>query len=379
VLISTGEPSGDAVGAALLREMRALGFDGKAYAVGSVRLRDAGAEIIANSSTWGALGVYQAVKKAPRLIAGGLGVFRWIKREKPDLVIAIDFGFMNVRACKVAKKCDLKTFYFLPPGSWRRDRAGDDLPAIADRIATQFPWSEKMLRDKGANVQWVGHPVKQMVGDVSSGVRPLLAILPGSRRHEIELNLPVMARATQLLERELSGLTITIACAPTADGRWVQTLWSRHCSLPATVTQDGAINALKYAKAAIVCSGTATLEAAICKTPMVVVYVLDKLMVAEAKLVRLKFDFIAQPSILLNRLVAPELFYVNATPERVAQELKPLLTESDARRKQLADFDEIETLLGPGDAITRAARIALEILQPLRDSAVKSSDPETCR
>jgi lipid-A-disaccharide synthase len=362
VLISTGEASGDAVGARLLEEMRACGFDGRAYAVGSVLLRQAGAEIIADSSTWGALGVYQAVKKAPRLISGGLGVFRWIRKEKPDLLIAIDFGFMNVRACKVAKKVGSKTLYFLPPGSWRRDRAGDDLPKIADRIATQFQWSADLLAKKGANVEWVGHPVKQMVGDVLSGERNCLAILPGSRRHEIELNLPVMARAVQILESELRGLEVRIACAPTADSRWVSSVWNRHCSIPATVTTDGALAALKRAKATIVCSGTATLEAAICKTPMIVVYVLDKLMVVEAKLVRLKFDYIAQPSILLDRLVAPELFYVNATPEKIADALRPLLSDTEIRRKQIADFEEIESLLGPNDAITRAAKMACEML-----------------
>jgi lipid-A-disaccharide synthase len=87
------------------------------------------------------------------------------------------------------------------------------------------------------------------------------------------------------------------------------------------------------------------------------------MMVAEAKLMKVKFDFIAQPSILLNRLVAPELFYVNATPERIADELRPLLKDTDERRQQLADFDEIQELLGPDDAITRAARIACDMLK----------------
>lgn len=366
VLISTGEASGDAVGGRLLQEMRTLGFTGEAFAVGSTRLRAAGAEIIADSSTWGALGVYQAVKKAPRLIAGGMGVFRWVKANKPDLVIAIDFGFLNVRVCKLAKRLGLKTLYFLPPGSWRRDRAGEDLPEICDAIATQFPWSEKMLREMGANVEWVGHPVTQMVGDVAASAdRSLLAVLPGSRRHEIELNLPVMAQAIQLLNdaSTLSDFEVRIACAPTTDSRWVKGLWARHCSVDAEVTQDGALAALREAKAAIVCSGTATLEAAICNTPMVVVYVLDKLMVAEAKLIRVKFDFIAQPSILLNRLVAPELYYVNATADRIVEELTPLLADgSQNRERQLSDFKEIKELLGPRDAITRAAKMAMGLL-----------------
>jgi lipid-A-disaccharide synthase len=362
VLISTGEASGDAVGARLLEEMRKIGFSGDAFAVGSVKLETAGAQLIADSSTWGALGVYQALKKAPRLIRGGLGVFSWIRKERPDLVIAIDFGFMNIRACKVAKKAGLKTFYFLPPGSWRRNRVGDDLPLIADKIATQFPWSEKLLNEKGADAEWVGHPVKQLVGEVETADRGVLAILPGSRRHEIELNLPVMARAVSLLKGRLGSLGVTIGCPSTANPEWVESLWSRHCSLTADIDVQGGISVLKKARAAIVCSGTATLEAAICKTPMVVVYVLDRLMVAEAKLVRLKFDFIAQPSILLDRLVAPELFYVNATPERIAEEMLPLLSNTEERRRQLADFEEIAGLLGPSDAITRAAKIACGLL-----------------
>ncbi|MDQ2986087.1 MAG: hypothetical protein M3R13_05130 [Armatimonadota bacterium] len=363
ILISTGEASGDAVGAKLLEEMRMLGFSGKAYAVGSTRLREAGAEIIADSSTWGALGVYQAVKKAPRLLAGGFGVKKWVKANMPDMVVAIDFGFMNVRLCRHAKKLGIKTFYFLPPGSWRRDRAGGDLPNICDRIATQFTWSERLLREKGANVEWVGHPVRQMVGKVPlMQDRTLLAVLPGSRRHEIELNLPVMARAVGLLGH-LGGLRVRIACAPNTDALWVSGLWSRNCAVPAEISRDGAVNALREARAAIVCSGTATLEAAVCKTPMVVVYVLDRLMVAEAKLIRLKFDYIAQPSILLNRLVAPELFYVNATPERIAEEIRPLLIQgSTAQKQQLGDFEEIDALLGPDDAITRAAKIAIDLL-----------------
>jgi len=368
ILISTGEASGDAVGGRLLQEMRSLGFNGDAFAVGSTRLREAGAELIADSSTWGALGVYQAVKKAPRLISGGLGVLKWVRANRPDLVIAIDFGFLNVRVCKRAKRLGLRTFYFLPPGSWRRDRAGEDLPKICDAIATQFPWSEKLLTEMGANVAWVGHPVKQMVGEVSvTSKRHLLAILPGSRRHEIELNLPVMAKAAQLLHSSggLEGLRVQIACAPTTDSSWVSGLWARHCAeVEAQVTLAGALSALREARAAVVCSGTATLESAICGTPMVVVYVLDRLMVAEAKLVRLKFDFIAQPSILLNRLVAPELYYVNATPERIAEELSPLLAEgSPKRERQLKDFEEVKQLLGPADAITRAAKMAMSLLK----------------
>ncbi|MBA3726107.1 MAG: hypothetical protein H0W86_06555 [Armatimonadetes bacterium] len=360
VLISAGEASGDAVGAELVKEMRRQGFNGEVFAVGARKLEQAGAQLIADSSTWGALGVYQALKMAPKLLIGARGVSKWLESKVPDLVIAIDFGYMNVRLCRKAKKLASKVLYFMPPGSWRKDRQGSDLAHVADKIATPFSWSADLLRKAGANVEWVGHPAVQMAGEACDGERDVLAILPGSRKHEIELNLPVFARAVALLG-EMAAKPVIVA-APNADSGMLGRLWNKHCPTKAEVSRAGPYETLKRSRAAIICTGTATLEAAVCRTPMVAAYVLDPLMILEAKLIRLKVDFIALPNILLEKHAVPELYHPNASPETIAIETSKLLRDSAERQAQLDDFEEIVKILGPNDAITRTAKMALELI-----------------
>lgn len=344
----------------LLREMRSLGFQGEAYAVGAVHLRGARAHILADSSRWGALGIYQSLRVAPRVYGQYRRVLRWMKEHKPNLVIGVDFGYFNVRLLEQAKKIGAKTLYFMPPGSWRKDRQGRDLPAISDRIATPFLWSAEILKSMGANVEWVGHPVLQIAGEPSRASRTGVAVLPGSRRHEVEHNLPAIARALERVGE--AAFPIWLALAPTADPAVVHSIWNRVTDLPVELQAGPAVETLKRCRAAIVCSGTATLESAVVKTPMVIVYRGDRIMELEYRIRRPRFDHIGLPSILLERRVCPELIQREATPERIATELMSLLEDGEVREMQLKAFEELRSLLGPATAITRTAEIALELL-----------------
>jgi len=369
VLLSTGEASGDATASRLLREMRALGFEGEAYAVGAVHLKAAQAHILADSSRWGALGIYQSLRVAPKVFAEYRNVLRWMKEREPNLVIGVDFGYFNVRLLKQAKRLGAKTLYFMPPGSWRKDRQGRDLPAITDRIATPFIWSAEILKKMGADVEWVGHPVLQMAGEPSRSPREGVAVLPGSRRHEVEHNLPAIAQALERVGE--AAHPIRLALAPTVNPSVVHSIWNKAVELPVELQTGPAIETLKRCRAAIVCSGTATLESAIVRTPMVIVYRGDRIMELEYRIRKPRFDHIGLPSILLERRVCPELIQRDATPERIAEELLPLLAESEAREEQLKAFEELRSLLGPADALTRTAQIALELVAGTLSGASK--------
>lgn len=360
IFLSTGEPSGDAVGAALLSEMRKLGFAGKAVAMGGAALRGQGAEIVVDTSSWGSIGIMQALGIAPAYLRGARQAVRRLGAEPPSLLIPIDFGFFNVRFCRIAKKKGVPVFYFLPPGSWKRKPVTGDLATLCDKIATQFPWSADALRVAGADAEWVGHPVKQLIGEIPPVEgRRAIAILPGSRRHEASLNLPVMAKAMDLVNPDFE---VWIACAPSADVDKVSEIWKKHSKMPAKVTNNGASQALKSAVAGIVCSGTATLEAAVCNVPMVVVYAFSPMMQVESYFVMRRPKYIAQPSILLDRFVVPELYGDNAQPERIAEALKSVLPGGEAREGQLQDFNDVRAALGPDNAVIRAAEIAMSFL-----------------
>ncbi len=372
IFFSSGEASGDAYAAALIAEIRARcqarGIEEPRFeGIGGKKLWRSRADVVADSSKWGALGIVEAVKVGPRVILGFNAAKSALRRGKPGLFIPIDYGFFNVRLSKVAKEAGWKVLYFIPPGSWRRDKQGSDLPSLTDVIVTPFSWSADLLNKMGASAHWFGHPLKQMIQQAPTkfafGAEPResIAILPGSRSHEINNNLQPIARAL-VMEPEIH-TPAEFALATTADPAALESSW-RHYA-PGRVGDlafaDDTYGILRRARAGIICSGTATLEAALCGCPCVVVYRGGKIMELEYRIRKPKFDYISLPNILLNRAVVPELIQWNATPERIRAELDKLLEDTPERQAQLDAFKELSEILGPSDALSKTAEIALQM------------------
>lgn len=360
VLISAGESSGDAYGAALAKLMRAQSSDPvEFFGLGSARMRAEGVQLIADSGRWGAISIVQSLKIIPRVLLSYYKTKWWLGKHRPDLFIPIDFGYGNVRLARHAKNRGVKVLYFVPPGSWRRDRQGKDLATITDAISTPFSWSAEILNAGGAKAYWFGHPLNELLGSSETGeVRSGIAVLPGSRDHEIAENLPIIAEAVQE--------PVEFALAPTADTEAIIAHWKRlrpdreHDKF----TIGKASEVLARHRAAIVCSGTATLEAALVGTPMVVMYRVSRSMVMEAKIIRYKPPkFVALPNILLDREVVPELIQEAATPEAISTGIADLLADGPYRQAQLDAFAEIQAILGSDQAITETAKLALSLMK----------------
>ncbi|HXH61879.1 MAG TPA: hypothetical protein VNI20_11040 [Fimbriimonadaceae bacterium] len=328
-----------------------------AQGVGGGRLEDAGAEIVADSSRWGAVGIIESIKVSPRVIAGYYAAKRAMRTGRPGLFVPIDFGFMNIKLARYAKRKGWKVLYFIPPGSWRKTKQGADLPAVTDAIVTPFPWSAKILNEMGANAHYFGHPLKEMVGTVPDAeVRTGIAVLPGSRGHEIEQNVPVIAQAIELLPGP-----VRIAVAPNADEREIEHAWLKWSDHTPILSRE-TYSVLKSSRAAVVCSGTATLEAALCGCPCVVVYRGNKVMEFEYRLRRPKFDYISLPNILLDRPLLKELIQWDATVPAIRDEATALLAEGPRREEVLVGFREIYDSLGPTDCLERTAALARSML-----------------
>ncbi len=364
VFFSAGEASGDAYAAALTLEIRRLNgspeltFSG----MGGKRLREVGVNFIADSSAWGAVSILESLKVVPRVFGGYYRAKRFIRQMPPGLFIPIDFGFVNIRLARYAKNLGWKVLYFVPPSSWRRDKQGKDLPSITDAIATPFSWSADLLNAAGANAHWFGHPIRQLLRDRGVGHSPSeserIAVLPGSRSHEIGQNLPLLAASV----RE----PVEFALAPSVDLARFKAEWNRLAPGRSNdlFTQGDVYGVLSRCRAAVVCSGTATLEAALCRCPMVVIYKFPKIAEIEAKIIGFKIpEFVSLPNLLLQKRAVPELIQWNATPENLSRELDSILNEPEVRHAQLAAFNELETLLGQDDAITQTAQLALTLTQ----------------
>jgi lipid-A-disaccharide synthase len=318
--------------------------------------------MIADSSGWGAMGIVESLRVAPRVRGSYYAALRALAAGPPGLCVPVDFGYMNVRLARRARALGWKVLYFMPPGSWRRDKQGEDLPSVADAIVTPFPWSAELLRRMGANAFWFGHPLKQMAASSPPppARRESVAVLPGSRAHEIERNLEAIVPAVRDL-----GVPLEAALAPTISAGEFLGRWRRAGGDPDAVraTERDTLGVLKGARAAVVCSGTATLEAALCGCPSVVVYRGSMLMELEYWIRRPKIEHIALPNILLGRRALPELIQRDASPQGIRAELEPLLAGGPARDAQEAAFAELDGTLGPADALDRTVALMLEMAQ----------------
>lgn len=324
--------------------------------LGGKKLKAAGVGLTFDSSDWGAVGIMESVFVSPRVIEGFFTARSLIRSVGRGLFIPIDYGYINVKLAREAKKNGWKVLYFVPPGSWRKTKQGKDLPAVTDVIVTPFSWSAEILNSMGADARFFGHPLKEMVANHAyAGQRDGLAILPGSRLHEVARNMGVIAASVRGLD-----LNLKFAVAANLDVGQVEREWENLGGPPAEFMTD-TYEVLKSSKAGIVCSGTATLEAALCGCPMVVVYRVSAMTAMEFIVRRPKFDYISLPNILLDRSLVPELIQFDAKPETIRKHVESLISEGSDRANQLAGFEELNEILGPSNCFEQTAELALEL------------------
>lgn len=358
-LISAGEASGDAYGAALIKEVQGRGLTPTIEALGGKKLREAGATILDDSSTWGAISIGQSLLVGSRVLRGSLRLRKALLNGEPGVFMPIDFGAANIRLARIAKTHGWRVLYFIPPGSWRKDRQGKDLPEISDAIVTPFSWSADILRGMGATAYWFGHPVRALAGEPPTAASRIgIAVLPGSRLHEVTHNLPVIAVAAKDWPR------VEFAVASTVDAEELRRTWERLSGRTGDLfTTDDVYGVLGRAKSAVVCSGTATLQAVVAGTPMVVIYRLSRWQEVEATLLGFKrrVKFISLPNIFLDRALVPELIQNDANPEAIRSWIERLEAGPD-RTTQIAGFAAIHEMLGPPDAIRKTGDLLAEWL-----------------
>lgn len=353
LFFSTGEASGDAYAAALAKRFR--GEVVRAEGVVGARGRAMGIEVVADNRDWGSIGIFESLRVAPRVLRGYRTALAALAQGEPGVCIPIDYGYLNIKLARRAKEMGWKVLYFVPPGSWRKTKQGADLPEITHEIVTPFEWSAEMLNKMGGSAHWFGHPLRQMVAESgdADGVREGIAVLPGSRMHEIESNVPAIAAALQ----NWTG-RVRVSRAPNVDSGALRDVW-RKAGVAEIEIETELYPLLKSSEVAIVCSGTATLESALCDCPSVVVYRGNKIMELEYRIRKPKFDYISLPNILLGRGLLPELIQWDAEPGMIWNEVEDLLGVGAERQR--TGFRELEEILGPADALDRSADLIRDL------------------
>ncbi len=368
VLLVAGEASGDVHGAELVAALRRLDPDVEVYGVGGDRLRQAGMHILVDTASVATMGIVETFGMLGRILATYRLLKRFLIEERPALVILIDYAEFNMFLAKRVKRLGIPVFYYIAPQvwAWRRGRV-KKIAERVDRLAAIFPFEPKLYNNDRPLAEFIGHPLFELVRATRSreetlaryGLdpsRPLLALLPGSRKKEIRLLLPPALAAAQRLARE--GWQAVLVLAHTLSPHDVAAVLGG--ALPQIpIVEDDTYNLVQAADAALVASGTASLETALLGRPMVIMYRVSPLTFAVARRL-VSVEHIGMPNIVLGRRVFPELLQADVTCDKLVEAVHDVMRRKE--EVQLA-LQELRACLGKSGAVERGAEIALELMQ----------------
>jgi lipid-A-disaccharide synthase len=371
LLISAGEASGDQLAARLLAALRRVQPDVTAFGMGGGRLEAAGMERVVASESLSVVGVSEVFGKLPLLRRGLSRLAAEARRRQPDAAILVDFPDFHGLLARRLRRIGVPLVYYVPPQvwAWRRGRARA-IARRARRIVTLFPFEAELFRSLGADAVWAGHPLVDDVREGLSAPSPLppktrrrLVLLPGSRDAEVARHWPAMAEAAERLSRRLDLETVAVR-AP----HLPESLFPAAAPRGIRVVSGGFHPILASADLALVASGTATLEAALCGAPIVVVYRMSAATYAVARaLVRL--PRISLVNIVAGEEVVPELLQDRVTAGDLEREAEAILRSPERAAAMRAGLARVASALGPPGASDRAAEQILAALATVPERA----------
>lgn len=369
VFISAGEASGDLHAAALTRAILQRDPTVQVFGMGGDALAAAGGEVVFNYKDYSVMGFVEVLQSLPRLFGLKKAFRRLMEERKPDVFVTVDYPDFNMRVAKEAKALGIPVFSYIPPSAWawRRGRA-KDVARLATKVACIYPFAAQVYQEAGANVEFVGNPLVDIVqptlslqeGEAFIGKRPghpVVLLLPGSRVKEITGVLPVMLQALPKIRDKRPEVDFVLQKAPSIERELLQSILASS-AVPVKVVEGRGYDVMAASDAALATSGTVTLEAALCGLPSVICYAASPLSMWIAKrMVYVKY--IGLPNILAGREILPELIQEKMTPDHMATSILHFL-EPEAASAVREEMRQAVAKLGQPGAVDRTAELILE-------------------
>jgi lipid-A-disaccharide synthase len=372
ILIVAGEASADLHAARALTELRALRPGLRAFGVGGPALRAAGLEALYPAEEISVMGLLEVLPRLPRIISILRGLVRAARTRRPRVALLVDLPDFNLRLAARLKRQGVKVVYYVSPTiwAWRKGRVAQ-IARVVDRMLCILPFEPDAYRGSGVQARFVGHPFAERPLPAAPTVyrealglapdRTTIAIVPGSRRGEIERLLPPMLDAAERLRANHPDAQFVLPVAPTLDRALLAPHLAAHATLDVRLVDGRTAEAVGASDAALVKSGTSTLEAGLMLRPMVVAYRLAWLSYFVGRLL-VKLTHFSLVNLLAGREVVPELLQGEVTGQKLAEALERVLSEGPARQAQLAGLREVRATLGEPGAPERVAREVVEVL-----------------
>jgi lipid-A-disaccharide synthase len=372
ILLVAGEASGDLHGSHLVQAIQSIDPDIEFYGVGGEGLKKAGMRLLHHSQSLSVVGITEVFVKLRSILKALRTLKRSLEWEKPDLIILIDFPDFNLRLAKIARRKGIPILYYISPQiwAWRPNRI-KLIARLVKKMVVLFLFEVPLYEAAGVDVEWVGHPLVDIVKPTLSKERAFLqfgldpkrrtvGLLPGSRRHEIERLLPPLLASAHLLQKEIPDLQFVIPLAPGIP-KTTLSFQMKNVSVPVKVVEGFTYDVMNLCELLITASGTATLEGAILGKPTIIIY---KVSVPSYWVGRalIRVDHIGLVNLVAEKEIAPELIQKDANPERIADEAFRILKDPLLSRRMSESMGEVRQKLGKPGAAERAASIVTSLL-----------------
>ena len=367
--IIAGEASGDLHGSNLIKELRKEDPAAQVRCWGGDLMEAAGGQVVKHYRELAFMGFAEVVKNLPTILRNLKFCKEDVLHYRPDVLVLVDYPGFNLRIAKWAKAQGLKVVYYISPTVWAwKENRIKLIREVVDKMLVILPFEASFYDRWNYSVEYVGHPLVQVVNEfLHTHPRPalpekkLIALLPGSRLQEITKKLPVMLQVT----RAFPDYQFVVAKAPSLDDSLYQSFMQGYPNVSSVSNETYAL--LTRSAAALVTSGTATLETALFGVPQVVCYKASPVTYSIAKrLVKLKY--ISLVNLIMDKPVVTELIQHDLTPENIERELRAILQNGERRARMLQDYDALRALLQQGG--NASAKAAQSIVKMLHASAV---------
>jgi len=371
VLIICGEPSGDLNAGNLAIAIKAISPEIKISGVGGTHLRQAGARIICDIKDLAVIGLFDVLKKLPKFFGLKKLILQKIKLEKPDAIILVDFSGFNLRLAKAINKT-IPVIYYISPQVWA-SRPGriKTIKKYISKILVLFKFEQEFYKRYGIDADFIGHPLldivhpameeKEFLAELGfSESKTTIALLPGSRKQEIEHILPVMLRASLLISKHIANAQFVIAKSPQVDldiyKRMVDSF-----KLNLRIVEGRTYDCIASANFCLVASGTATLETAIMQKPFAVIYKMNLLNYLLYR-PQVRVPYIGMVNIVAGRKIIPEFIQFKASPRKISDEVLRILNNPSQIERMKNELAQVKSSLGEKGASKRASQIIVDFL-----------------
>ena len=374
VMISAGEASGDMHAANVVKALHQQDSSIEVYGMGGEHLRQAGVDLLVDCTDIAVMGIVEVLLKYHSIMRALNILKESLRQNPPDLLVVVDYQEFNNKLAETAKELGIKVLFYIGPQvwAWRQHRV-HQIGKRVDMMAVILPFEEKFYRNANVPVRFVGNPLADEVKPNKSkqscflkyGLiddKPVIGLLPGSRRSEIKRILPLQLAAADILHRQKPDLQFVLPIASTLSDDAFRGDLQQYSHLDVKLVKDLSYNVMQCCDAIIAASGTATLEIALMGIPNCITYKVAHLSYAILKRM-VKIEHIGLVNIVAEKGIVKEFLQYDAKPNLIADEISKILDDPEYRNTMISELNSVRKKLGKSGGVNNMAELVLEMLK----------------